>query len=170
MNAKHEEGSRREFLRGTGMAGAGLALIGAIAGAGWAAQTLDPDEGVTAPEDLMKEHGVLNRCLLIYEAGIHRLRGKEEVSPEAFHHTASLVRRFVEEYHERNEEKYIFPVFERNKKLVDLVATLKAQQVAGRRVTERILHLSTPTRFRAADNRAHIIAECESFIRLYRPH
>src|SRR4051812_48835770 len=25
------------------------------------------EEGVTAPEDLMKEHGVLNRCLLVYE-------------------------------------------------------------------------------------------------------
>src|SRR5204862_5396471 len=34
----------------------------------------NPDEGVTAPEDLMKEHGVLNRCLLIYEEAMQRIR------------------------------------------------------------------------------------------------
>src|SRR5256886_14242363 len=93
--------------------------------------TWDPDEGVTAPEDLMKEHGVLNRCLLIYEEGMRRLRGSEEVSPNVFNHTALLVRKFVEEYHEKNEEKYIFPVFESRHTLVDLVETLKTQHKAG---------------------------------------
>src|SRR5438045_3706846 len=76
---------------------------------------IDPDEGVTAPEDLMKEHGVLNRCLLIYEEGMRRLRAGEEVAPEVFNHTAQLIKTFVEDYHERNEEKYIFPEFEHAK-------------------------------------------------------
>ena len=35
------------------------------------------EEGVTAPEDLMQEHGVLNRCLLLYEKGIRRLKAQE---------------------------------------------------------------------------------------------
>src|SRR5262245_22432624 len=132
--------------RGTAMnrrallaAGASLTLGGPAAAkpAG-----IDPDEGVTAPEDLMKEHGVLNRCLLIYEEGLHRLAGREDVSPAVFGHTAGLIRTFVEEYHEKNEERYIFPVFERARKLTDLVATLKAQHKAGRAVTARILRLS----------------------------
>src|SRR5215467_1355413 len=89
-----------------------------------AGKALDPDEGVTAPEDLMKEHGVLNRCLLIYEEGMRRIATKQEVAPEVFLHTAELVRSFVEDYHERNEETYVFPVFERAGKLADLVATL----------------------------------------------
>jgi hypothetical protein len=76
-----------------------------------AGKALDPDEGVTAPEDLMKEHGVLNRCLLIYEEGMRRIQARQEVAPEVFLHTAELVRTFVEEYHEKNEEKYIFPEF-----------------------------------------------------------
>ena len=135
-----------------------------------AAEKIDPEEGVTAPEDLMKEHGVLNRCLLIYEAGIRRLRNKEGVTPEVFNHTAALIRSFVEEYHEKNEEKYIFPVFEKHKKLVDLVETLKVQHVAGRRVTAQILHFSAPTQFRVQANRTQLIASCESFIRMYRPH
>src|SRR5438874_9946469 len=92
--------------------------------------TWDPDEGVTAPEDLMKEHGVLNRCLLIYEEGLRRIDTRQEVSPEVFSHTADLVRRFVEQYHEKNEEDYIFPVFVKARKLSDLVEMLKTQHKA----------------------------------------
>src|SRR5438552_11337055 len=114
----HSEGApdgrvgRRAVLR-TGAAG--MVMIAAAGGADAARHT--EDEGVTAPEDLMKEHGVLNRCLLIYEEGIRRLQAKEDVAPQVFHQTADLVRRFVEAYHEQNEEKYIFPVFQKAGKL-----------------------------------------------------
>src|SRR5947208_1192954 len=43
-----------------------------------------PEEEVGAAEDLMREHGVPNRILLIYEEGLRRLRAKEEVTPEVF--------------------------------------------------------------------------------------
>src|ERR1043165_1927266 len=125
-------------------AGAGLlASVPSIA----FGQAINPDKGVTAPEDLMKEHGVLNRCLLIYEEGIRRIHAKQEISPNVFHHTAQLIRKFVEEYHEKNEEKYIFPVFEKHGKLADLVATLKSQHKAGRKVTARVIQLSAPDQF-----------------------
>lgn len=159
--------------RGVVAAGAGL-LMGlpalAASSAAEAQGKIDPEKGVTAPEDLMKEHGVLNRCLLIYEAGIRRLREKEDVSPNVFQHTAALIRKFVEEYHEKNEEKYIFPVFEKHRKLVDLVETLKTQHKVGRKVTARILELSRPDSFRSEAGRTQLIASCESFIRMYRPH
>ena len=137
---------------------------------GKAEEKINPDEGVTAPEDLMKEHGVLNRCLLIYEEGMRRLRSRNEVSPEVFNHTARLVRTFVEEYHEQNEEKYIFPEFERAKKLVDLVQTLKTQHRAGREVTAQILNFSEPDKFRLKENRDKLVQACAAFIRMYRPH
>ncbi len=137
---------------------------------GKADEKINPDEGVTAPEDLMKEHGVLNRCLLIYEEGMRRLGRPDEVSPEVFSRTAQLVRSFVEEYHERNEEKYIFPEFDRAKKLVDLVETLKTQHRAGRAVTAQILSFSKPDTFRTKANRDNLVQACASFIRMYRPH
>jgi len=130
----------------------------------------DPDEGVTAPEDLMKEHGVLNRCLLIYEEGIRRLRAKQDLSPEVFQHTAELVRTFVEQYHEKNEENYIFPEFVKAKKLTELVEVLKTQHVAGRKVTAEIVRLSLPDAYRAAENRDKLTQACQAFIRMYRPH
>src|SRR5207249_7341081 len=130
---------------------------------------INPDEGVTAPEDLMKEHGVLNRCLLIYEEGLRRLRDKTDLSPNVFNHTAALIRKFVEEYHEKNEENYIFPVFEKAKKLTDLVTTLKTQHKAGRTVTAEILRLSQPTNFADTANRDRLVLACQAFIRMYRP-
>src|SRR5438477_9505731 len=116
---------RRRFLLATGI----IATVPML-GLGQAGEKIDPDEGVTAPEDLMKEHGVLNRCLLIYEEGLRRLRAKEEVTPQVFQHTATVVRHFVEEYHEKNEENFIFPQFKRAGKLTDLVATLLKQHKA----------------------------------------
>ena len=80
------------------------------------------------------------------------------------------MRRFVEEYHEKNEETYIFPVFRKAGKLTDLVDTLLAQHRTGRAVTARILALSQPDVFRSAGNRTIMVRACHSFIRIYRPH
>jgi hemerythrin-like domain-containing protein len=162
--------ARRSILKFGVVSLAGLPALASAAVQEKSSDKIDPDAGVTATEDLMKEHGVLNRCLLIYEEAIRRCRNKEEVSHEVFKNTAELIRSFVEEYHERNEEKYIFPVFEAHKKLVDLVQTLKTQHKAGREVTARILRLSTPDQFRSQDSRTQLIASCQSFIRMYRPH
>src|SRR3954452_2780592 len=106
-----------------------------------------PVEEVGAAEDLMREHGVLNRVLLIYEEGLRRLRAKEEVAPDVFHKVATLVRKFIEDYHEKLEEKVIFPEFEKAKKLVDLVKVLREQHEAGRKVTDVILHLAVADQF-----------------------
>jgi len=147
---------RRRFLIAT------TSIVGAFPGLTLARadEKMDSDEGVTAPEDLMKEHGVLNRCLLIYEEGMRRLQKREDISPEVFQQTAQLIRTFVEGYHEKNEEKYIFPEFERAKKLVDLVETLKTQHQAGRDVTARILALSQPAKFRTRENQVQLLNAC----------
>jgi hemerythrin-like domain-containing protein len=145
----------------------GLVMMPRVAGA---ARRPNDEEGVTAPEDLMKEHGVLNRCLLIYEEGIRRVQAQEAVSSQVFHQTADLVRRFVETYHEQNEEKYIFPVFQKAGKFTDLVATLLTQHKMGRAVTAEILRLSEPDTFRDTDHQRRTVAACQQFIRMYRPH
>jgi hemerythrin-like domain-containing protein len=66
---------------------------------------------VTATEDLMREHGVLRRALLIYSAAAVKLRADPStIAPDALQQTAKLFRAFGEEYHEKKlEEAYIFP-------------------------------------------------------------
>src|SRR5205814_6378548 len=128
------------------------------------------EEEVGATEDLMREHGVLNRILLIYEEGLRRLRAKDEVTPDAFHKLATLVRKFVEDYHEKLEEKFIFPEFEKAKKFADLIKVLREQHEAGRKVTDVTLRNAVADQFRNQDARKELVRSCDAFIRIHRPH
>lgn len=170
--------ARREFL---GMA-AGAAAAGIVRVAAGAEPSSEDDgnaetgaeeekgEEVGATEDLMREHGVLDRVLLIYEEGLRPMAAKEEVGPEPFRRSAELVRRFVEDYHERLEEQFIFPVFARDEALAKLAAVLKRQHESGRAVTAEILRLSTGDSFAKRENRDRLTVLCRSFITVYRPH
>src|SRR5436190_22316858 len=103
---------------------AGSVAVGAGAGSlatYFVRRSGEEGEDVAAPEDLMREHGVLNRILLIYEEGLRRLGADQEVAAEVFRQPAELVRQFVEDYHERLEEQFIFPEFERRQQMVELV-------------------------------------------------
>ena len=168
--------NRRDFLAAaTALGAVGLApCVNLTLGGQQANKPEDkkekPEEEVGAVEDLMREHGVLNRILLIYEEGLRRLRAKQEVGPEVFHATANLVRKFVEDYHERLEERYIFPEFEKKKQHVDLVKVLRAQHQAGRAVTDVILRAAVTDRFRKDEARTQLVSSVAAFIRMYRPH
>jgi hemerythrin-like domain-containing protein len=167
------DNNRRRFLAATATLGVGT--LGLSPTPVWGddkkeGKKAEPEEEVGAAEDLMREHGVLNRVLLIYEEGLRRLRDKEEVPPEVFHRSATLVRKFVEDYHERLEENFIFPEFEKRRKVVDLVKVLREQHQAGRRVTDAILRHAAPDQFRKEDARQQLVGSCRAFIRMYRPH
>jgi hemerythrin-like domain-containing protein len=155
---------RRLFLKA-----APLGLVAAVPGLA-RADDKKKDEEVGATEDLMREHGVLNRVLLIYEEGLRRLRAKEDIPPEAFRATATLVRKFVEDYHEKLEENFLFPAFEKKNTLTDLVKVLRKQHDAGRKLTDAILREAADDRFTKEDGRKSLVAACEAFIRMYRPH
>jgi hemerythrin-like domain-containing protein len=128
------------------------------------------EEEVGATEDLMREHGVLNRVLLIYEEAVRRLGAKEDIPPEVFRTTATLVRKFVEDYHERLEERFIFPAFEKKEQQADLVRILRKQHEAGRALTDAILRDATADRFVKGEVKQALTGSVRSFIRMYRPH
>jgi hemerythrin-like domain-containing protein len=167
------ENERRRFLAATvtlGVGTLGVSLGQARGDEKKNDKKSEPEEEVSAAEDLMREHGVLNRVLLIYEEGLRRLRAKEDVAPEVFQSSATLVRKFVEDYHEKLEENFIFPEFEKRKQLIDLVKILRQQHQAGRKVTDVILRNAVPDQFRKQDARQELVGACVAFIRMYRPH
>jgi hemerythrin-like domain-containing protein len=149
MNAQ-----RRQVLRvlGTG------ALVSAVAAP-------DGEAQVTPGEDLMQEHGVLQRLLLIYSEVARAIETGEPVDLAATASAARIVSRFVEDYHERNEEKFVFPELLKRNTLVPLVELLKVQHVRGRMVTAEILRLSTKGQGGLA-----LMQSLRSFERMYRPH
>jgi hemerythrin-like domain-containing protein len=164
---------RRHFLQSTATLGLAALLPAAARADDPKKETKSPGqpaEEVSAPEDLMREHGVLNRLLLIYEGALRRLAAKQQVPPELFRQTATLVRRFVEDYHERLEERFIFPEFEKRGQMTDLVRVLRRQHAAGRAVTDVILRHSAPDQLRLPGNLDPLATACRSFIAMYRPH
>ena len=108
--------ARRQFLITAGTAGAGLLLAAVDPGAALAAEKREKqkkgkEKEVGAVEDLMREHSVLRRALLVYRESAARLRSNPgSIDPQAIAKTAKLFRSFGEDYHERRlEEAHIFP-------------------------------------------------------------
>lgn len=130
---------------------------------------MKPEE-IPPTEDLMREHGVLNRLLLIYEEGIRRIWAGDRIPPGTLHDAAQLMRGFVEDYHERLEERWLFPRFRNAGQLVDLVDTLFAQHQRGRQLTDVILYLSTPAQLANPERRMGLAQTCGLYVRMYRPH
>ncbi len=158
-------GERRRFLKATGAAAA-AALLGGCAPK---AERPEAEAGVTPAEDLMREHGVLRRVLLVYEEAVRRMNDGD-FPPQAFRDAGGIVRRFVEDYHEKLEEDHVFGRFEKAGKLADLVKTLRAQHDAGRKLTAEILRLAdAPCPISEADRTA-LTAAVRAFARMYRPH
>lgn len=175
---RHCTRDRRGFLRDTALASGGLLLAGFAAGAP-AGQPPEPPTAekkqenavdVSPTEDLMREHGTLSRILLIYEEAIQRIDTQTDVPPEPVAKAADLVRRFIEDYHEKLEEDHLFPRFEKARKLVDLVEVLRAQHQAGRRLTEEIRSRATAAGLKSPEESRKLAESLRAFIRLYRPH
>ena len=86
----------------------------------------------------MREHGLLNLVLLIYEESERRLNRNGDLEPRVLANAAGIIKNFIENYHEKLEEDYLFPRFEKSHKLTSLVGVLRHQPQAGRGVTTQI--------------------------------
>lgn len=124
---------------------------------------------VTPPEDLMREHGVLKRILLIYREGIRRLQLDDQNPAQALNASAGIIRSFIEDYHEHLEEQYVFPALEQANKLRDVTTVLRTQHQRGRAVTDRVLG-ATATAVLDQPARDALTRDMSAFIRMYEPH
>jgi len=159
--------SRRHFILKSG------ALLGAAAWLGPSLAAEKPEletAEVTPTEDLMQEHGVLRRLLLLYDAMGSRLSQGGEVPPEVLREATGIIRRFVEDYHEKDEEEYLFTRFEKAGKQVELVKVLYQQHQAGRKLTTALQGLLSRDRWGKAPERQEAAVYLEAFARMYRPH
>jgi hemerythrin-like domain-containing protein len=165
--------TRRGFLHSS-IAGAGLlvpALAGAQLRAGPENDQPKGDENISPAEDLMREHGVLNRILLIYDNHLQKLAGKRPFDGSVLASAADIVRHFVEEYHEKLEEDFLFPRFRKAGRLVNLVDTLQTQHKAGRDLTAKIKELAGTATLKYISSDSDKLGDAlRAFLRMYRPH
>jgi hemerythrin-like domain-containing protein len=128
------------------------------------------DEEISPAEDLMREHGVLNRVLLIYDEHMRLLAAKKSFDGSVLVSAADIIRHFVEDYHEKLEENFLFPRFRKAGKLVSMVDTLEAQHKAGRELTAKIRELAATATFKLVSDAEKLGDALRSFLRMYRPH
>lgn len=164
---------RRHLLGASIAAAGGVALSACGSPPPHAVQPSAPTEDeveVTPPEDLMREHGVLKRILLIYREGIGRLQADDQAPTQALNASAQIIRSFIEDYHEHLEEQYVFPKLEQAGKLTDITTVLRTQHQRGRTLTDRMLSATTGVAVPNRPARQALIQDMSAFIRMYEPH
>ncbi|MGN6374040.1 MAG: hemerythrin domain-containing protein [Sphingomonas sp.] len=148
----------------------GLALAGSAAAV--QAKETGGEAEVTANEDLMREHGVLRRILVVYREAAPRIAANPAaVDAGALATAATLFRTFGEQYHEEKlEEQHIFPaVAKAGGAAAALVDTLKTQHQRGREITAFILDQTRGGRIPTAQADAMARALL-GFTRMYEAH
>ena len=126
------------------------------------------EEDVGAVEDLMREHGILRRAILVFRESAGRLRASKTVDAAALHNTAQLFRSFGEDYHERKlEEAYIFPALRKaDGPAAAMVDILIAQHNRGREIIDYVMSI---TRSGFAQDQSLPVA-LEQFELMYENH
>ena len=179
------DSKRRQLITGISLAGAGVLISACRANSGssgTAANENTKNEGpktgeeetleVTATEDLMREHGILRRALLVYQESVVKLRqDAASVPPDALEKVANLFRVFGEEYHERKlEEVYIFPTVKKAPGIAaSYIDVLSQQHTRGREITDYVLSITKADRI--ASNSVEPLAKAlEAFVRMYEHH
>jgi hemerythrin-like domain-containing protein len=127
-------------------------------------------EAISPAEDLMRQHGVLNRVLLIYDEHLRMLSVKQVFDGSILVRAADVIRHFVEQYHEKLEEDFLFPRFRKAGKLTSLVDTLLAQHMAGRQLTAEIRELAALPSLKYVSDVDKLADALRGYLRMYRPH
>jgi hemerythrin-like domain-containing protein len=164
---------RRQLLRDIGICSAGLLLHG-FAGEREALpkEPRKKEIEVTGLEDLMREHGVLRRALLVYGETLPKLPGDSSLLlPDMLQRTARLFRAFGEDYHEKKlEEAHIFPALKKRGGAVSaLTDILIEQHQRGREITDYILSVAQGGRLDSAAIPS-FEKTVQSFVLMYQNH
>jgi hemerythrin-like domain-containing protein len=159
------------------------AATGAAALASWASAVAQDDsqrnedrgpgetKDVGSVEDLMREHGVLRRILLVYQQSASRLRNRDSVDLGALSRAAHLFRTFGEDYHEKMlEESFIFPALRKIRgPIASYPDVLIAQHHRGRKITDYIIDVTD--RHKLSSSHATALARAfDGFALMYQNH
>lgn len=158
--------NRRDFVTIASATGAGVILSGRAQTA-WPSEENGRSHEVTPAEDLMFEHGVIERLLLIYEEAVRRIESDQQVPAKAIRDAAELIRDFSEKYHEKLEEQYVFPRLEQAREHVELTRILRRQHIVGHEISANLLAMSE-TKMVAEPKR--VAESLRSFSRMYFAH
>jgi hemerythrin-like domain-containing protein len=160
--------SRRNFLVKSGILIAAASLSGAACLRGPEKET--KAWKVPPTEDLMREHGILRRIMLVYDEIARRLKQGAEFPLQVLAAANDIIRRFMQDYHETNEQFHVFNRFGNTGKMVELVAILYQQHLAGRKLIDKVKILSTEDHLKNPAARLRVAEFLNTFNQVYRRH
>lgn len=170
MTALPQDPSRRAAFATIGLvtAAAALPLDACARSDGRKAEAADID--VSATEDLMREHGVLRRLLVVYRESAAMIQaGGKDFDLGALGAAADLFRTFGEGYHEKKlEEAHIFPMVKKaGGRASGLIDTLIAQHARGREIND---YITAKAKTGAIGDPQAMAAALVGFARMYEIH
>ncbi|HTY91404.1 MAG TPA: hemerythrin domain-containing protein [Methanocella sp.] len=121
-------------------------------------------------EDLMREHGVIERIFLIYQRILEKSITGQEIDISVINRASHIVDRYISNHHEHNEENYIFPKFREANYIVELVDTLEHQHDVSRELNHQIMDLSSQSADISQEDLVRLLDRCGMFINMYLPH
>jgi hemerythrin-like domain-containing protein len=160
--------SRRAFLVKTSLLIAAAGLPGAVGGC--ASEKASASAPIPATEDLMQEHGVLRRIMLIYDEIGRRLQQGQDFPLPTLSGANAVTSRYIQDFHEKNEELYVFNRFSQAGKMVELVAILYQQHLAGRKLMDKINSMATAENFKNPWAHITIAQSLNTFNQAMRRH
>lgn len=156
-------GLRRKLIIASGAAA--LAV-----GTGNVAAASSEEPLLTPNEDLMQEHGLVGRVILIYRRCIQNIENGVEFDSMHIVNAARIVAHVIHGHHELEEERILFPIVERRKNLGALVSVLVGQHQAARGLTGTIANVATHKRLRDDNQRGVVLNAMREFASMYEPH
>ncbi len=121
-------------------------------------------------EDLMKEHGAVERIMLVYQRMIEKAITGQEIDVSVINRASRMVDEYVSNHHEREEEDYVFPKFREAGYIPDLVDTLERQHDVSRELNKQVMELSSKGPEITQDEAVRLLDLCGMFINMYLPH
>ncbi|ABX41830.1 hemerythrin domain-containing protein [Lachnoclostridium phytofermentans] len=129
---------------------------------------------ISPVEDLMREHGLLHRILLIYKDIIDRMTVSDIYTPEPIYscirESTIIVKRFIIEYHQVLEQDYVFPILSQHEKYKQLIQILLTQHEAAKCATDEILTILGSELKRIKIYQKRLLQLMSEFIQMYEPH
>lgn len=158
--------NRREFIKKS-------VLLGAFAGIG-GITLLDgcksKTEENTPVENLMREHALLSRLMLIYDHCNKQLVTNQSFDWESLSNAAHVISHYIEDYHEKAEEQYLFPFIVNANKQPELIQLLFIQHAEGRKLTLQIINEAKQKPPVNTDDSLKLSVLLTKFNAMYRPH
>lgn len=121
-------------------------------------------------EDLMEEHSILRRALLIYEECIRRMTIGEDFDPDLLIEATNVIKVIIIYHHALLEHEYIFPRFREADKYVEMCDILTEQHGAADGQEQIILQHANRESIANPETREILINAMRKSIRVFRPH